>query len=104
MKVNFNIECTPEEARRFFGLPDIAGMQEAMLAELQKKLEENIRSMDPETLATTWMPLAIQSWQDMQKGFWGQMQQAGNMNPFFNMNFGGGEGTTEEPPKKSSRK
>lgn len=104
MKVNFNIECTPEEARRFFGLPDIAGMQEAMLLELQKKLEQNIREMDAETLATTWMPLAIQSWQGIQKGFWDQMSNAGSMNPFFNMNFTGSGSESTEPPKKSTRK
>ena len=23
VKVNFNIDCTPEEARTFFGLPDV---------------------------------------------------------------------------------
>jgi len=28
MKITMNIECTPEEARRFLGLPDVTGLQE----------------------------------------------------------------------------
>jgi hypothetical protein len=29
MKVNVEIDCTPEEARRFFGLPDVTKANEA---------------------------------------------------------------------------
>ena len=28
MKITMDIECTPEEARRFLGLPDVTGSQE----------------------------------------------------------------------------
>jgi hypothetical protein len=28
MKVNINIECSPEEARTFFGLPDMTALHE----------------------------------------------------------------------------
>jgi hypothetical protein len=73
MKVTFNIDCTPEEARTFFGLPDVAPMQERILKETENKIMDNIKSMDPETMMKTWMPMAIQNWTDMQKMFWGQM-------------------------------
>lgn len=73
MKLKFDIECTPEEARAFFGLPDVAPMQEAMMKEVEKKMKENINSLDPETFVKTWMPATIQGWSDMQKMFWGQM-------------------------------
>ncbi len=73
MKVTFNIECTPEEARTFFGLPDVGPMQERILNETEKKMMENIKGMDPETMMKTWAPIAIQNWGDMQKMFWGQM-------------------------------
>ena len=36
MKVTFNIDCTPEEARAFLGLPDIAPLQERMMDELEQ--------------------------------------------------------------------
>lgn len=73
MKVNFDIECTPEEARRFLGLPDLAPMQERMMKELETRMAENLRALDPETLVKTWMPMTMQGWGDMQKMFWSQM-------------------------------
>lgn len=73
MKVNFDIECTPEEARRFMGLPEIAPMQERMMKELEQRIAENMRALDPETLVKTWMPMSMQGWSDMQKMFWSQM-------------------------------
>lgn len=73
MKVNFDIECTPEEARKFLGLPDLAPMQERMMKELENRMAENLRALDPETLVKTWMPMSMQGWGDMQKMFWSQM-------------------------------
>lgn len=78
MKVNFDIECTPEEARAFFGLPDVAPLQERMMKELEDKMLENLKSMDPETIVQTWLPATIQGWGDMQKMFWQQMGMPGN--------------------------
>lgn len=73
MKVNFDIECTPEEARRFLGLPDLGPMQERMMKELEERMAENLRALDPETLVKTWMPMSMQGWGEMQKMFWSQM-------------------------------
>ena len=76
MKVTFDIECTPEEARAFLGLPDVVPMQDALMSQLQQKLSDNIRNLDPETLARTWIPVTVQGWSEMQKMFWTQMQGA----------------------------
>lgn len=73
MKVKFDIECTPEEARRFMGLPDVVPLQEKMMEEMEKRVLDNIRSLDPETMVKTWMPASIQGWGEMQKMFWAQM-------------------------------
>jgi len=78
MKVNFDIECTPEEARAFFGLPDVQPLQERMMKELEDKMLENLKSMDPETIVQTWLPATIQGWGDMQKMFWQQMGMPGS--------------------------
>lgn len=75
MKVNFDIECTPEEARAFLGLPNIAPMQERIMKDMEDRLAENFSKLDPETLVKTWMPMSIQGWNDMQKMFWSQMSQ-----------------------------
>ncbi len=73
MKFKFDIECTPEEARAFIGLPNIAPMQEKLMKEIENKMQENIRNLSPEEMVKTWMPAAMQGLGDMQKMFWSQM-------------------------------
>ena len=73
MKVTVNIDCTPEEARAFFGLPDLRPMQDSMMAEVQKRMEQTIKSMDPETMMKTWLPASLEGLEQLQKMFWGQM-------------------------------
>jgi hypothetical protein len=75
MKVTFNVECTPEEARAFLGLPDIVPMQQALMAELEQQLRENIRAMNPESMLKSWLPAGLQNVEQAQKLFWAQMQQ-----------------------------
>ncbi len=73
MKFKFDIECTPEEARAFIGLPNVAPMQERMMKELEDRLQENMRNLSPEEMVKTWMPATIQGFGEMQKMFWTQM-------------------------------
>ena len=42
MKVKIEIDCTPIEARDFLGLPDVKPMQEAMMDQMQAKMQENM--------------------------------------------------------------
>ena len=39
MKVNVEVECTPEEARRFLGLPDVTKANEAYIEGLTKAMQ-----------------------------------------------------------------
>ncbi len=73
MKFKFDIECTPEEARAFIGLPNVAPMQEKLMKELEDKMQDNIRNLSPEEMVKTWMPATMQGLGDMQKMFWSQM-------------------------------
>jgi hypothetical protein len=73
MKVTFDIECTPEEARKFIGLPDVAPMQDALMKEMQERMSEGMRSMEPVAVMKTWFPTAMQNMTDMQKMFWSQL-------------------------------
>lgn len=77
MKVKFDIECTPEEARKFFGLPDVEPMQKALMKDLEDQLRENMNALDPETMLKTWLPATIQGWGEVQKLFWEQMGMGG---------------------------
>lgn len=75
MNVTVNVECTPEEARTFLGLPDVRPMQEALMKELEDRLRSNIQAMDPDVMAKTWLPASIQGAEQLQKMFWSQVQQ-----------------------------
>jgi hypothetical protein len=66
MKVNVTVDCTPEEARAFFGLPDVKPMQDQLMSDLQERLRKNIQAMDPETMIRTWLPATIKSFEHWQ--------------------------------------
>jgi hypothetical protein len=61
MKVTVDFDCTPEEARRFMGLPDLSPVHEAYVDKMRKAVTEGI---GPEYFA------------DMMKG-WGSYGEAG---------------------------
>src|ERR1700739_4329518 len=54
MKINVEIDCTPLEARQFFGLPDVQPMQTAVMEHLQKQMISNIEKVSPEALLQSW--------------------------------------------------
>lgn len=76
MKITVDIDCTPDEARHFLGLPDVKPMQDAMMQEIQERMRANLQAMDPETMLKTWLPAGLQGMEQMQKMFWSQMASA----------------------------
>ncbi len=76
MKVNVEVSCSPEEARAFFGLPDIKPMQDRMMGEIEERLKSSLNSMNPETVFKTWLPASMQGveqMQQMQQAFWSHL-------------------------------
>ena len=76
MKVNVEVSCTPEEARAFFGLPDIKPMQDRIMGEIEERLKSSLNSMNPEQVFKTWLPASMQGveqMQQMQQMFWNQL-------------------------------
>ena len=68
MKVNVEIDCTPLEARQFFGLPDVQPMQTAVMDKLQQQMMANIDKVSPESLMQSWFtfdPKIAERFQDM---------------------------------------
>lgn len=55
MKATVNIECTPEEARLFLGLPDVTGLNEQLVTEMQSRMRDNMAALQPEELYKNWM-------------------------------------------------
>jgi hypothetical protein len=73
MKITVDIDCTPEEARTFLGLPDVAPMQEVLMKQVQERMEANLKALEPEALFQTWLPASLQGMEQLQKLFWSQM-------------------------------
>jgi hypothetical protein len=55
MKVSIEIDCTPVEARQFFGLPNVEPMQTAVVQQLEKRMLAYIEHFSPETLLKNWL-------------------------------------------------
>jgi hypothetical protein len=63
MKITIEVDCTPDEARRFIGLPDVVPMQQAIVEKLQQRMESAIDATTPESLMKAWMPMTPDQFQ-----------------------------------------
>lgn len=69
MKISIDVEVSPEEARRFFGLPDVAPIQEHLIKRVQDQVDA---ASDPAylgKLASQLVVGGVQSMDAMQKSF-----------------------------------
>lgn len=67
MKISVDVDCTPEEARAFLGLPDLRPMQDALVAQLQERLSAGLQAMDGEALMRAWMPQGVPGMEQLTK-------------------------------------
>jgi uncharacterized protein DUF6489 len=76
MKVHIEMEMTPEEARAFMGLPDVAPIQKKVLDDMQARMKQAFDANDPEGMMRAWMPLSsgfgggAETFQKFQKAMW----------------------------------
>ena len=61
MKMNIEIDCTPAEARACLGLPDVAPLNDHLVAEMKRRMDENMAAMQPEELMKTWTSFGVQA-------------------------------------------
>ena len=73
MKIRVNIDCTPEEARAFLGMPDVRPLNEAMVRSLEDRMGTALDRLDPEALMRLWMPGGVEAAEAMQKMFWSRV-------------------------------
>ncbi len=74
MKIHVDIDCTPEEARNFLGLPDVRPMQDMMMAKIEQRMSAALDATTPEALLNTWLPAGLQGMEQLQKMFWAQFR------------------------------
>ena len=70
MKITIDIDCTPQEARSFFGLPPVEAMNEALVAKMQERLTHYVDATDPEKLLRLWLPGGMPDLAKLQEQFW----------------------------------
>jgi hypothetical protein len=73
MKLKLDIDCTPDEARAFLGLPDVRPLQEALLPEVEERLRATLKAMDPEAMLKTWLPATLKGFEQLQEAFFAQL-------------------------------
>ncbi len=55
MKISFDIDCTPEEARKFLGLPDVQAVNEMLIGEMKERMQSSMKNLGTEELLQFWM-------------------------------------------------
>ena len=67
MKMTINIDCTPAEARAFFGMPDVEPMNDMIVEEMTRRAKENLQSLaDPERFMAQWMETSGKGMEQLQ--------------------------------------
>ena len=77
MKIKLDVDCTPEEARAFFGLPDVKPLQQALMPEVEERLRGTLKAMDPEAMLKTWLPATLKGFEQLQEMFLSQLGSLG---------------------------
>jgi hypothetical protein len=56
MKLTINVDVTPQEARAFFGMPDVEPLNKMVVDEMTRRAKENMDTLaDPERLVAAWV-------------------------------------------------
>lgn len=58
MKVTVDVDCTPEEARRFLGLPDLTPVHQVYVERLAKLAGDQNAAENFAELAKSWGPMS----------------------------------------------
>jgi len=68
MKVTMDIECTPEEARRLMGLPDMGPIHDIYLDKLKETMSQGLTPETMDRMIKTWTPMGevgMNAWRQM---------------------------------------
>ncbi|MDZ7629483.1 MAG: DUF6489 family protein [Parvularculaceae bacterium] len=67
MRLTINIDLTPQEARAFFGMPDVEPLNEMVIAEMTRRAKNEMDTLaDPERLVARWMEMGGKGMDAMQ--------------------------------------
>jgi hypothetical protein len=71
MKFTVDVDCTPEEARRFLGLPDLSPVHDAYVEKMKKAVTDGVTPESIGELVKSWGPMneaGMGMWKAMLEG------------------------------------
>ena len=71
MKVTVDVDCTPEEARRFLGLPDLTPVHAAYVEKMKKAVSDGVTPEYLGEMMKSWAPMSeagMSMWTSMLEG------------------------------------
>lgn len=69
MNVKIDIDITPEEMRKLFGLPDVEEFQHQLMDDIRQRMREGAEGYDPIKLFQPYLSGTLASWDAFQKLF-----------------------------------
>jgi hypothetical protein len=75
MKISVDVDCTPEEARRFLGLPDLTPVHDAYVEKMTRAVSEGVTAESMAELMKSWGPMSeagMTMWRSMLDGMSGR--------------------------------
>ena len=75
MKFTVDVDCTPEEARRFLGLPDLTPVHQAYIDKMQRFVSEGVTPDMVGEMMKSWGPMSeagMSMWKAMLEGMSGR--------------------------------
>jgi hypothetical protein len=74
MKISVDVDCTPEEARRFLGLPDLGPVHQAYVERMTRFAGEGLTADSMAEMMKAWGPMneaGMAMWRSMLEGMGG---------------------------------
>jgi hypothetical protein len=70
MNIRLDIECSPEEARRFLGLPDLGPVHDVFVGRLRDVMTTALTPAAADDMVRAWLSVGVQGMGAVQKAFW----------------------------------
>ncbi len=67
MKITMDLDITPEEMRKLFGLPDVEAFQQQMMDDLRERMAAGVEGYDPLKLFQPYVAGGMAGWDLFQR-------------------------------------
>jgi hypothetical protein len=67
MKITMDVDITPEEVRKLFGLPDVEGFHHQLMDDLRERMTAGAEGYDPLKLFQPYVAASMPGWDLFQR-------------------------------------